>query len=298
MSNKHCGYVAVVGRPSVGKSTLVNKLVGQKVSITSRRPQTTRHRIHGIIVSGDTQLVFVDTPGLHKDKPRAINRYMNRTALQAMDDVNAVVFMVEGTRWTEEDTAIVGYLARAKSPVLLVINKVDRVDQKGVLLSHIQQIAPKFDFAAVIPISAKTGVNLEALVAELVKRMPEAPWAFEEDQVTDRSERFLAAELVREKLVRSLGQELPYSTTVEIEQFEDKEGLAHISAVIWVEKDGQKAIVIGSKGEGLKRVGTQAREDMEKMLGRKVFLELWVRVKDNWSDDERAMRSLGYNDGS
>ncbi|HKJ10219.1 MAG TPA: GTPase Era [Gammaproteobacteria bacterium] len=291
-----CGYVALVGRPNVGKSTLLNRLLGQKISITSRRPQTTRHRILGIKTDPDSQVIYVDTPGLHRKGGRAINRYMNRTAGEVLQDVDAVVFLVEGTRWTDEDELVLQHVRRAGVPVILAVNKVDRLQDKSVLLPHLQALAEKFAFEQIIPISAQRGENVPALERAVLELIPQGPAMFPSEQITDRSERFLAAELVREKLFRLLGQELPYGLTVEIERFQDDRGLLRVNALVWVDRDSQKAIVIGKGGAMLKQVGQEARRDMEKAFQRKVFLEIWVKVKEGWADDERALRSLGYHE--
>ena len=290
-----CGYAAIVGRPNVGKSTLLNRILGQKISITSRRPQTTRHRILGIKTTDDYQAVYLDTPGLHLGGKKAMNRYLNRAAGNALTDVDVIVFVVEGLKWTEEDQWVLKRLAESRAPVLLAINKVDKVD-KEALLAHMAKLAELADFKAIIPVSARLGENVEYLEQEVVSRLPLNDPFYPEDQVTDRSMRFIAAEVIREKLMRRLGQELPYAMTVEIESFKDKEGVAHIDAVIWVERKGQKAIVIGKGGANLKEVGKQARLELQQMLEQKVFLQLWVKVKEGWSADERALRSLGYSD--
>lgn len=293
-----CGYVAIVGRPNVGKSTLMNQILGQKLSITSRKPQTTRHRVLGIKTEEGAQSIYVDTPGMHLGAEKAINRYMNKTASTALKDVDVVVFVVEGTRWTDEDQMVLERLQYATCPVYLVVNKVDQInDRDANLMPHIQMLAEKREFAGVIPISAQKGQNVDQLEQLIGAQLPEGVHFFPEDQITDRSSRFLAAELVREKLMRQLGDELPYATTVEIEEFaQDEVGVLHISALILVERDGQKRIVIGEKGSKLKVIGRDARQDMERMFDAKVMLHLWVKVKGGWSDDERALRSLGYND--
>ncbi len=296
MSEFHCGFVALVGRPNVGKSTILNRLVGQKVSITSNRPQTTRHRILGIRTDADGQIIFVDTPGLHQAQPRAMNRYLNRAAADSMRDVDVVVLVVEGTRWKKDDDWVLEKLKAVSCPVILAINKIDRLADKAELLPHLQALSARHAFSDLIPVCAKTGDNLDRLEAALRKHLPVSPPFYGEDQVTDRSERFLAAELVREKLFRKLGEEVPYGLTVEIERFKAEKIALHIHALIWVEKKGHKSIVIGSKGERLKEVGREARQDMEKTFGQKVFLQLWVKVKEGWADDERALRSLGYNE--
>ncbi len=291
------GYVAIIGRPNVGKSTLINRLLGQKLCITSRRPQTTRHRILGIKTSDHSQLIYVDTPGLHINDKRAMNRYMNRAAASSINDVDVILFVVDGINWTDEDERVLERLQQsAKAPVILVINKMDKLADKEVMLPHIEQLSNKFDFANVLPISARRGINMDQLEAEVTQLMPEGELIFPEDQLTDRSSRFLAAELVREQLFRHLGQELPYSITVEIEQFDDQEKLYRIGAVIYVERDGQKSIVIGKKGALLKSVGKGARLEMQRLFDRKVFLRLWVKVREGWGDNERMLKNLGYND--
>lgn len=296
-SNFKSGYVAIIGRPNVGKSTLINRVLGQKLCITSRRPQTTRHRILGIKTSEDSQLIYVDTPGIHSDGKRAMNRYMNRAAAASIDDVDVVLFVIEGLKWTDEDDKILKRIKTdARVPVILVLNKVDKLASKDELLPHISKLAAEYDFANVVPISARKGVNVEELETDILKLMPEGELIFPEEQLTDRSSRFLAAELVREKLFRHLGQELPYSITVEIEQFKQEENMYRINAVIYVERGGQKNIVIGKKGELLKAVGKDARIEMEQLFGCKVFLQVWVKVREGWSDNERMLKNLGYND--
>ncbi|TDY02982.1 GTPase Era [Thiohalophilus thiocyanatoxydans] len=291
-----CGYVALVGRPNVGKSTLMNHLLGQKLSITSRKPQTTRHRIIGIKTTEHAQIVYVDTPGIHQQAKKAMNRFMNRAASSAIDDVHVVVFVVEALKWTDEDEMVLSALKDISVPVILAVNKVDRLKQKEELLPFLQMLHEKLNFSEVVPISAKGGTNLPQLESEIIHHLDVSEAYYPEDQLTDRSSRFLAAEIVREKLMRNLGQELPYATTVEIEKFEELERLNRIHALIWVERDNQKSIVIGEKGERLKKVGQQARLDMQKLFDKKVHLELWVKVKAGWSDDERALSSLGYRD--
>lgn len=293
----HCGFIAIVGRPNVGKSTLLNQLLGQKVSITSRKPQTTRHRIMGIHTEGAYQAIYVDTPGLHIEEKRAINRLMNRAASSSIGDVELIVFVVEGTRWTDDDEMVLNKLKDNKVPVLLAINKVDNITDKSILLPHIQQISQKMNFMDVVPISAEHGRNVDTIAAIVRKLLPEAEHHFPEEYITDRSQRFMASEIIREKLMRFLGAELPYSVTVEIEKFSVNErGGFDISGLILVERDGQKKMVIGNKGAKIKTIGIEARKDMEEMFECKVHLELWVKVKSGWADDERALRSLGYVD--
>ena len=294
--DSRCGYVAIVGRPNVGKSTLLNRIMGQKISITSKKPQTTRHQILGIKTEGKTQVVYVDTPGLHLKEHKAINRYMNRAASDSLKHVDVIVFIVDRTRWTEEDSFVLEKIKQAHAPVILAINKVDQAKEKNALLPHIQTLAEKFKFSEIIPVSAKHGHNIESLEELIDERLPKSFHYFPEDQVTDRSQRFLAAEIVREKIMRQLGEELPYSVTVEIEEFKQVKHILHISALILVERSGQKKIVIGDKGEQIKIIGRDARKDMERLFDSKIMLNLWVKVKGGWSDDERALKSLGYHD--
>jgi GTP-binding protein Era len=291
-----CGYVALVGRPNVGKSTLLNHLLGQKISITSKRPQTTRHRILGIKTIDTAQFIYVDTPGLHQYEGRAMNRHMNREALRALQQVDVVVFMVEGLRWTGDDELVLKELASVSCPVLLAVNKVDLITDKQSLLPGLQALSGKRDFEQIVPLSATTGRNVAELESVIESLLPESVPFFPEDQITDRSERFLVAERVREKLFRKLGKELPYGITVEIERFRREQNIVHIHALIWVERASQKSIVIGRQGRVLKEVGREARVELEPLLGSKVNLKLWVKVKEGWADDERALRSLGYVD--
>lgn len=291
-----CGYVAIVGRPNVGKSTLLNHLLGQKISITSRKPQTTRHNMLGIKTEGNTQLIFVDTPGLHSNQTKAINRYMNRAAESAMRDVDVIVFVVDRNIWSEADDKVAEEVFKAKAPVIIVMNKLDRLESKADLLPHIQTLSKRFPTAQLIPVSALKGKQLEELESAIQQFIPEAVHYFPEDQITDRSQRFLVAELVREKITRQLGAEVPYEVTVEIEVFKYEGKICHINALILVERDGQKKIIIGDKGSRLKKIGQDARLDMERLLGSKVMLNLWVKVRRGWSDDERALRSLGYDE--
>ncbi len=291
-----CGYVALVGRPNVGKSTLLNRLLGQKLSITSRRPQTTRHRILGIKTAPGIQILYVDTPGLHAHTPRAMNRYLNRAATDSLADVDAVVFVVDAGRWLADDDWVLELVAAVKRPVILAVNKIDRLKDREALLPFLADVSARYAFTEIVPVSARRGDNLERLEHCLVRLLPFNPPLFPEDQITDRSERFLAAELVREKLFRKLGEEIPYGLTVEIEQFRQEGALRRIHALIWVDKPGHKPIVIGKDGERLKAVGSEARRDMEALFGGKVFLELWVKVKEGWADDERALHNLGYGD--
>lgn len=290
----HAGYVAIMGRPNVGKSTLLNRLIGQKISITSRKPQTTRHRILGIKTLENTQILYIDMPGLHQQEGRALNRYMNKTAIRAIHDVDVVLLMIDGLRWDEEDEWILRKFRDMKTPILLVVNKVDRIKDKERLLPFLEQSSQKFHFAEMIPISAQSGANVEQLEQSIIRYLPESPFYFPENQITDRSERFLTAEIIREKMLHNLGAEVPYAATVVIEEYKLEKGILRISAVIYVERDGQKSIVIGEKGERLKQIGTQARLELEQLLDHKIFLQLWVKVKKNWADDEQNLRQLGY----
>jgi GTP-binding protein Era len=289
-----CGYVALIGRPNVGKSTLLNRLLGQKISITSKRPQTTRHRILGIKTTDTAQFVYVDTPGMHSYEGRAMNRHMNREAARTLQEVDVVVFMVEGLRWTEDDELVLKELSSVGCPVVLVVNKVDLITDKQLLLPGLQELSSRGVFEQIIPLSAVNGRNVAELETVVESLLPVSVPFFPEDQVTDRSERFLVAERVREKLFRKLGRELPYGITVEIESFRRERNIIHIHALIWVERQSQKSIVIGKQGRVLKEVGQEARGEIEQLLGSRVNLKLWVKVKEGWADDERALRSLGY----
>jgi len=291
------GYLAIVGRPNVGKSTLTNCLVGAKVSITSKKAQTTRHRIHGVltkVVEGAAcQFIFVDTPGFQSKHRNALNRLMNRSVTQTLADVDAVLFLVEAGRWGRGEQEIVGLLPHDR-PVLLVVNKIDQLRDRGQLLPFLDKVRQEYAFAEIVPVSAERGDNVAELLKAASGYLPEAPPIFAEDDVTDRSERFLAAEMLREKLFRNLGEELPYGIAVEIERFEQEGELRRIYAAVIVDKAPHKAIVIGKGGERLKRISTDARKDMERLFGGKVWLETWVKVKSGWADDERALKSLGY----
>jgi GTP-binding protein Era len=287
------GTVAIVGRPNVGKSTLINRLVGAHVSITSRKAQTTRHRILGIRTGPDAQLVFVDTPGFQTRFSNALNRSMNRSVTSTLAAVDAIVFVVEAWDWDERDETVLALLPAGR-PVVLALNKVDRVKDRAKLAQLLAACAAKRDFAALVPVSAEKGTQVDALAAEVAKLLPVAEPLYGPDDITDRSERFLAAELVREKLFRLLGDELPYSSAVVIEQFKDEVGLRRIAATIYVDRASHKAIVIGEKGAMLKRIGTEARVAMEALFGGKVFLELWVKVKGGWADSESLVREWGY----
>ena len=293
----NCGFVALIGRPNVGKSTLMNHLLKQKISITSRKPQTTRHRILGINTTEAGQAIYMDTPGMHNSEKRALNRYLNRTAETTLLGVDVIVWLIDGLSWHEYDEVIFKKLEQAGLPVILAVNKVDKVKDKDAILTFFAEAQHRFPFAHLVPVSALKRINLDQLESLIMKLLPASDLIYPEDQITDRPERFLAAEIVREKLTRRLGDELPYALTVEMERYEELPGITKIYAIIWVERLSQKNIVIGAQGEMLKKVGTDARFDIEKLIGQKVYLQLWVKVKKNWSDNERAMQSLGFNDG-
>ncbi len=292
-SDFRCGYIAIIGRPNVGKSTLMNALIGAKVSITSRKAQTTRHRITGIQTTEDTQFIYVDTPGFQTRHSNALNKTLNRTVTNTLAAVDLVLFLVEAGTFGAADQQVIDLLP-ASVPVVLVINKSDRVKDKAVLLPFAQQIAAKHDFAAVVPVSAKLGFQLQNLQGEIRKRLPANPPVFGADDITDRSEKFLAAEIVREKVFRFVGDELPYTSTVLIEKFEQEGALRRVFAAILVERDTHKSMLIGHKGARLKEISTQARLDMERLFGGPVYLEIWVKVKSGWADNEAGLRAYGY----
>ena len=293
MSELKSGYVAIVGRPNVGKSTLLNRIVGEKISIVSRKAQTTRHRISGILTLPDAQFVFVDTPGFQTRHANALNRAMNRGVTQALADVDVVVFVVEAGRFDAQDKAVLRLLPRER-PVILAVNKIDQLKDKATLLPMLASLSSEFPFTAIVPVSAAKGSQVADLLSEVRKTLPHNEALFGEDEITDRSERFLAAEYIREKLFRLTGDELPYASTVEIEKFEMDGQLRRISAAIVVDRPAHKGIIIGKGGETLKRIATEARQDMERLFDGKVFLEVFVKVKSGWSDDERLLKSLGY----
>lgn len=300
------GFVAIVGRPNVGKSTLMNHLLGQKLSITSRKPQTTRHRIHGILTDDAMQIVFVDTPGIHAKEVKAINECMNKAAVSALSDVDLVLFVVDGLHWKEDDLLTLEKLADTDLPVVLVINKADTIKDKSALLPLIEEYGQSFEFADIVPVSALRGHNLDRLQSVIGEYLPVRLPIFDPEQITDRSERFLASEIIREKIMRQSGDEVPYDLTVQIDAFKDepahqdpetgkwRKACTFIDATIFVERAGQKTIIIGDKGSRIKQIGIEARQDMEKLFDRKIMLTLWVKVKKGWSDDERALISLGY----
>ncbi|MDH3401197.1 MAG: GTPase Era [Chromatiales bacterium] len=289
------GFVAVVGRPNVGKSTLVNTLLGKKISIVTARPQTTRHRILGILNREHAQLILVDTPGLHRHSGKAINRSMNRAAASSLVEADAVAFVVDALRFTEEDEDVLKRVQQAGLPTILVVNKVDQIKDKSRLLPFMQELASRHEFAAVIPVSALSGKNVEDLEKEMVALLPESPLLFPSDQTTDKSDAFMAAEIIREKLMTRVHQELPYGLTVEVEQYShDEQGRVLVQAIIWVGRAGHKGIVIGKSGQVLKQIGREARIELKKRVKKPVHLDLWVKVLENWSDSERALQRFGY----
>lgn len=294
MTTMKSGFVAIIGRPNVGKSTLLNCLIGEKLSITSPKPQTTRWQILGIKTFAQAQIIYIDTPGLHREEKRAMNRYLNRIASSVILDADVIIFMIDATSWRQEDELVLNKLKAATQPVILVVNKIDLLKNKTELLALIDKLKDKFAFKHIIPISAQEAENTHDLEKEIIKLLPEGAQLYPEEQMTDKSIRFQIAEIIREKLLHVTQEELPYTTTVEIEQFQQGEKLTEIGAVIWVERQGQKIIIIGKGGTKLKKVGIQARREIEKRLATKVFLRLWVKVKENWTDDDKALRSLGY----
>lgn len=291
-----CGTIAIIGRPNVGKSTLLNAMIGAHLAATARKPQTTRHRIIGLATDEHAQLIFVDTPGIHQKAPRALNKQLNRTAAKAISEVDVLAFVLDGLHFLPDDELALKLAAEANKPVLLVINKVDRVTDKERLLPFVEQLYQRHKFAETVMVSATKRKGLDGLKSALAKLLPEGEAQYDADDLTDRSERFLAAEFVREQLIRLLGEELPYCSTVTIDEFTQEPKLKRVQATIWVERDGQKAIVIGDGGARLKEIGTKSRIAMERIFDCKVFLSLWVKVKSGWSDDERALRQMGYSD--
>lgn len=294
MTEHRCGLVAVIGRPNVGKSTLINAVMGRKVSIVTAKPQTTRHRILAVHTSADVQIIFVDTPGLHRKAGKAMNRLMNRTAANALADADLVLFVSDATRWSSEDDDVLKRLRSCRAPVIALLNKVDRVHPKEKLLDTLALMSARHDFDEILPISAHKGDNLDELMALIPRFLPESPPLFPEDMHTDRSREFHTAEVIREKLTLLLHQELPYGLTVQVERFLEEDTGILINAVIWVERDSQKGIVVGKNGSVLKKVGRSARLELAEQLQRSVHLELWVKVKSNWADNEKDLQNLGY----
>lgn len=294
--NYRSGYVAIIGRPNVGKSTLLNYILGFHLSITSKKPQTTRHRLLGIKTTPTAQAVYIDTPGLHQKYKGAMHRYMNKEAMSTLQDVDVIVFVVDGIRLTEEDEFAIELLTKCEQPIILAVNKVDKIKNKKLLLPFIDELSKRLTFAHIVPVSANKGSNVKELEEKIESHLNLSTPYFPEEQITDKTDRFLASELIREKIMRLLGQELPYAVAVEVEAFEEQAAIIKISAIIWVERNNQKIIIIGNKGQQLKEIGKQARLSMERLYDKKVFLKMWVKVKDGWSDDERALKSLGYSD--
>lgn len=290
-----CGQVVIAGRPNVGKSTLLNAFVGVHLAAATSKPQTTRNRIVGIYSDDTTQIVFLDTPGIHLGGQRLLNKTLNKTAIAALPEGDVVMFVVEAGRWTEEDEVVLGHLADIKAPVVLVINKVDHIDDKTELVPFLQQMQSKYSFAEIIPISAFRARNVRYLLKQLHAYMPEGDFAYSADDITDRNMRFIAAEMVREQLTAELSQELPYALAVDIERFEEKDGATEIGAVIYVERDGQKGIVIGNQGKRLKSVGIKARRRIEAITGQHIRLELWVKVKSGWQDSPDMLTRFGLD---
>lgn len=298
-NNTYCGFIAIVGRPNVGKSTLLNYLVGEKVSITADKPQTTRHKIIGVKTIGNKQALFIDTPGMHLHQKKAINKEMNKAAKSALHDVDAAMFVVEALEWAEEDEMVLDCFKHLTCPVFLVVNKVDMVKDKELLLPHIKELSKKYKFAEIVPCVATKGQQIAILEEKIFAVLPPGPMLFPSEQTTDKNLRFRLAEIIREKLTRVLSAEVPYAVSVEIEDIRQTDTQLVVHAIIWVERDSQKAIVIGARGAMLKEIGKQSRMDMNHLLKVSVHLELWVKVRDNWSNDNAALRNLGYmNDDS
>jgi len=291
----YCGYVTILGRPNVGKSTLLNNLVGQKLSITSRKPQTTRRHTIGVNTDENHQIIYIDTPGLQESPTNAMNRYMNKEATNALAGIDVLVYVVEALKWTALDEHILNLIKDKTAPIILAVNKMDKVKDKEEMLPFLKKLSGKINFKEIIPISALSRKSLKSLEVSIKKLLPAGTFQYPEDQITDKSQRYFAAEFIREKLIKRLGEELPYTTTVTIDAFVEKENIIHIDAIIWVATKGQKTIVIGQKGAGLKAVGEQARKDMEHMFESKVFLRTWVKVKDKWMDNELAIKQLGFD---
>ena len=293
--NTHCGYIGIIGRPNVGKSTLLNSLLETKLVITSKKAQTTRHNILGIKTKTDCQYIYIDTPGYRQVTDKALHRYLNRTASQTIFEADVIVWVVDATRWTKDDDAVLTLLKRAECPIVLALNKVDLVTPKQALLPLIEKYKTYYPFASIVPLTALKKIGVNDLEDELRKQLPQLPFAYDEDQLTNRDERFVISEIIREKIMRFLGKEVPYSVAVEIEQLKHEEKICHIHALLWVERDGQKAIVIGDKGENLKRIGQQARLNIETFIEKKVMLKLWVKVKSNWADSDKYLKQFGYD---
>lgn len=290
------GFIAVVGRPNVGKSTLLNKILGFKLSITSKKPQTTRHRLLGIKTTATVQYIYVDTPGIHKKATSALNRYLNRAAFSALQTVEVIVMVVDCTHWEADDDLVLASIEKAQAPVILAVNKIDRFKDRAELLPLIEDYQKKYNFAAIIPLSAQEGDQIPVLEKEITKYLPVSPFLFPDDQVSDKGDQFIVTEIIREKLMRSLQQELPYSLTVTLDAFVEEEKIVRISAVIWVEKESHKPIIIGKKGDHLKKIGKLARFDLENHFKKQVYLQLWVKIKSGWTDDDTMLTRLGYDE--
>jgi len=291
----YCGYVTILGRPNVGKSTLLNNLIGQKLSITSRKPQTTRRHTIGVNTDKNHQIIYIDTPGLQDSPINAMNRYMNKEATNALAGIDVLIYVIEALKWTALDEYILGLIKDNTAPIILAINKMDKIKDKETILPFLKELSGKMNFKEIIPVSALSRKSLRPLEKSIKKLLPTGSFQYPDDQITDKSQRYFAAEFIREKLIKRLGEELPYTTTVTIDSFVEKEKIIHIDAIIWVASKGQKTIVIGQKGAGLKAVGEQARKDMERMFENKVFLRTWVKVKDKWMDNELAIKQLGFD---
>ncbi len=294
-SPSRCGHVAILGRPNVGKSTLLNRLVGEKISITTRKPQTTRHHIVGISNLKQHQIIYIDTPGLQQSPKSAINRYMNKQAMNVINDVDVIIFMVEANKWTENDLTVYQAIKNSNAKILLLINKIDRLDDKANLLPYLQELKGVVGDMELIPLSALSDSEVREFELKLVDNLPVADRLYDEDQITNRSMRFIVSELIREKLIQQLGDELPYATAVTIDSYKESEKFTHIHATIWVERPGQKAIVIGKQGAVLKSIGEKARKEIEKMIEHKVLLETWVKQKAKWTDDENMLRQFEFD---
>jgi GTP-binding protein Era len=290
----YCGFIAIVGRPNVGKSTLMNRLILQKISITSRKPQTTRHRILGIFTEDPYQWIYVDTPGMTLNNPKNLNRFMNQTAQSSFSDVDAIVFVVDSYHWTDADEWVLSKIKHSKAPCFLAINKLDNLKDKRVLLPILEQMQTRHDFQAMIPLAAKTGKHVDVLQDGLKSCLPASPYLYDSEQVTDRNLRFMCSELLREKIFRQCGDELPYATNVMIESYQEEENLVRIHAMIWVDKENHKRMIIGDKGQKLKEMATAARLDMAKTIGKPVFLQCWCKVKPGWSDNAKLLQQMGY----
>lgn len=293
------GFVAIVGRPNVGKSTLMNHMIGQKISITSRKPQTTRHQILGVRTKESSQIVFVDTPGLHTAKNKTLGRYMNRVARGSLADVDCVLLVISANEaWSKQEENILALIKKEEKPVILVLNKIDKLDNQEKLFPLVDDLRTKHEFQEIVPVSALRGTQLDQLVQVILERLPVQDKLYPDEQLTDKSERFMVSEILREQIFRQVGQEVPYSVAVDIEEYKESKNRVEIRAIIYVEKSGQKAILIGKNGARIKSIGTAAREAAEKFLNKKVHIETWIKVKEKWSDDARALRSFGYGDGS